>query len=115
VKVSAVGDRVANVDADTELDTAVGLLIGSIRWQLLLDLHGATHRAVDAVEHHKQRIACGIDDPATMLGDGWIDQVAAQRPQSLQRAGIIQADEAAVTHNVGVHHGNQLPTVCSSF
>ena len=51
---------------------------------LLLHLHGAAHRSVDAIEHDEQRIAAGLDDPAAMLVDCWVDQVAAESPQPFE-------------------------------
>jgi hypothetical protein len=37
-----------------------------------------------------------------------------QYPQAFQRTGVIQADETAVTHDVGVHHGDQLSPIWRS-
>jgi len=41
-----------------------------------------------------------------MLGDSRVDQVVAQCPQALQRTNVIQADETAVAHDIGMHHGH---------
>ena len=75
VQVSAIGNRVANVDPDAEADGSIWRLVAVVDRHLLLHLHGAAHRPVDAVEHDEQGIAAGLDDPATMLLDRWVDQV----------------------------------------
>ena len=36
-----------------------------------------------------------LNDAAMMHGDGWIDQIASQRPQSRERAFLIAAGEPA--------------------
>ena len=107
VHVGAVRDHVADIDADAEANARLGRSVAVMARQLLLHLHRAAHRAVDAVEHHQQRIAARVDDPAAMLGDRRIDQVAAERSQPLERADVVQPDQAAVAHHVGMHHGGQ--------
>ena len=82
---------------------------------LLLHLHGTAHRSVDAVEHHEQGIAPGVDDPAAMLLDRWVDQVFAESPQPFERPNIVQADQAAVAHHVGMDDGDQLPPIWRLF
>ena len=53
---------------------------------LLLHLHGTAHRSIDAIEHHEQRIAARVDDPAAMLGDRRVDQTLAESPQPFERS-----------------------------
>ena len=84
VQVSPIGNRVANVDPDAEADGSIRRLIPIVDRNLLLHLHGAPHRPVDAVEHDEQRVAASLDDPATMLLDRWVYQLSAQRPQPLR-------------------------------
>ena len=67
VEVSAIGNRVAEVDPDAEADGPIRRLIAIMDRNLLLHLHGTAHRPVDAVEHDEQGIAAGLDDPAAML------------------------------------------------
>ena len=45
---------------------------------LPLHLHRTAHCTVHAVEHHKQRIAPRVDDPAAMFVNRWVDQVRAE-------------------------------------
>ena len=62
-------------------------------------------RAADGVDHAAElddrTVAGALDDAPVMHGDGRIDQVAAQRPQSRQDAILVRARQPAVTHDVG--------------
>jgi hypothetical protein len=69
---------------------------------LLLDLHGTAHRSVDAVEDDKKGIAPGVDDPAAILLDRWVDQVVPQSPQPFERPNIVEADQAGIARHVGM-------------
>ena len=111
VHVSAIGNRIANVDPDAEADGSIGRLVAIVDRNLLLHLHGTAHRSVDAVEHDEQGVAAGLDDPAAMLLDRRIDQLSAERTQSLEGSRVIQADQAAVAHHVGIDDGDQLPPI----
>jgi hypothetical protein len=57
MQVSAIGNRVANVDPDAEADGSIGRLLAVKDRDLLLYLHGAAHRPVYAIEHDQQRVA----------------------------------------------------------
>src|SRR5208337_4784179 len=52
----------------------------------------------------------GALDHATMMhGDGWIDKVAAQRPESRQNAILVRSREPAVADNVRDQNRRDLP------
>jgi hypothetical protein len=93
VQISAVGNRVTKVDPDAEADGSIRRLISVMARNLLLHLHGAAHCPVDAIEYDEQRIPAGLDDPAAMFLDGWINEVLPQSPQSLQGSRVIKTDE----------------------
>jgi signal transduction histidine kinase len=78
VQVGAIGDSIAGVDTDAEPNTTVGWPIVIVRGNLLLHFYGATHRAIDAVEHHEKRIARGVKDPAAIVSDRRLDALAAE-------------------------------------
>jgi hypothetical protein len=59
----------------------------------LLHFHRAPHRIDDAAEFDEDPISCALDDAAVMDGDGWIDQVTAERAQPRQSAIFIGAGE----------------------
>ena len=64
MKVSSIGNRVADVNSNAKSDGAVRKLISVMERDPLLHLHCTTHRTVDAVEHNQQRIAPSLDNPA---------------------------------------------------
>ena len=102
------GNHVADVDADAEADAPVGRLIAVIDRHLLLDLYRAAHCAIDAVERHQQQVAAGLHHSAAVLADRRVDQNAPQRAQAAQRAGIVQANQAAIADHVGIDDSDQL-------
>jgi hypothetical protein len=51
MQVSPIWNGVANVYADAEADGSVKWLIAIYNWDLLLDLHCAAYRSINAVEH----------------------------------------------------------------
>ena len=54
MQISSVGNRVADVDPDAKADGPIGRLVPVMVRNLLLHLHSAAHRSVDAVEHDQQ-------------------------------------------------------------
>ena len=78
------GIDIADIDADAEADGAIRGLVAIVDRNLLLHLHGTAHRSVDAVEHHEQGIAAGVDDPAAMLLDRRVDQVSCAEPAAVR-------------------------------
>ena len=78
---------------------------------LLLYLHSTAHGPVNAVEHDEQRIATGLDDPAAVLFDRWVDQVRAESAQPFECSCVIQPDQTAVANHIGIDDGDQLPPI----
>ncbi len=109
MQIGAIGNRIADIDADAKADGAVGGLVTIIGGYLLLHLNGTAHRAIDAVEHDEEGVASGLNDPAAMLVDRRVDQSAAERTEAFERSFVIQPDQAAVTNHVGIDHSDQLP------
>ena len=73
--VAALGDHVAEVDADAKPNAAV---LGEIQIAVghrALDFGGAAHRIDDAGEFRQHAVADGLDDAAVMLADLRIDQL----------------------------------------
>jgi hypothetical protein len=65
------------------------------------DLDRARDRIDRAGEFGQQAVAHELDDPAFVLGDLGLDQVLAMRAERRERAGLVVADQTAVTHDVG--------------
>src|SRR6516162_1423677 len=61
VDVGAVGNDIANVDADAKSDSSVRSHLAIKDRYLLLHSQRTPHRAIDTVEHHEQRVATGVD------------------------------------------------------
>ena len=108
VKVRAVRYHVANVDGDAEADAAIRRLVTIIHRDLLLYLDCAAHRTIDAVEGDQERVTAGLHDSSAVIADRRVDQCTSKRAEAAQRAGIVQADQPAVAHHVGVDDGKQL-------
>ena len=111
MQVSAIRNRVADVDPDTKANGSIWRLISVEDRHLLLHLNGTSHRPVDAVEHNEQGVTPSLDDPATMLLYRPVYQVAAQGSQPLQSSSVIQSNEAAITNHIGIDDGDKLPPI----
>ncbi len=107
----AVGllDHVAEMDADAELDAALGRQPGVALDHAVLNFDRAAHSVDHAVELDQRAVAGALDDAAMMNGDRRVDQVAAQRPQPRERALLVRAREPAVADNVGGQDRRKLP------
>src|SRR5690349_7598805 len=110
MQVSAIGNRIANVNPDTKPDSSVRRLVAIQVGNLLLDLHGTAYSAIDAVEHDEQRIAASLDDAAAVLLNRRVDQIAAHGTQPRQGSSVVKPDQAAVADHVGIHDRDQLAT-----
>ena len=101
-------DDVAEVNADAELDRAVGRKPGVALDHAVLHLDGAAHGFDDAAELDDRPVAGAFDHAALMHGDGRIDQIAAQRAQPRQSAILVRAGRTAVADNVGGEYRGDL-------
>ena len=97
----ALLDDIAQMDADAELDAALGRQAGVALDHAVLHFDGAAHGVDDAAELDERPVAGALDDAAIVHGDGRIDQVAAQRSQPRQDAILVRAGEAAVADHIG--------------
>ena len=74
------------MNADPELDAAVGLHASIAVDKAALHLNRAAHRVDHATKLNDRAVPRALDDAPTMRGDGRIDQIAAQAPQPSERA-----------------------------
>ena len=88
------------MNSDPELYSALGGHAGVAFDHCVLNFHRAAHGVEDATELDESAVAGALDDAAVMHGDGRIDQVASERPQSRQCAILIGASQPAVSDHV---------------
>ena len=65
-----------------------------------LNLDRAAHGVDDATEFDDRAVAGALDDAAAMGRNRWLDEIAAQPPDTRQRALLVGAGEAAVADNI---------------
>ena len=97
----ALLDHVAEVNADAELDAALGRQAGVALDHAVLHFDRAAHGVDHAAKLDEASVAGALDDATVMHGDGGIDQIAAQRPEPRQNAILVRAREPAVADHVG--------------
>ena len=66
----------------------------------MLHFDRAAHRVDHAAELHNGAIAGALDDAATVHGDYWINQIAADRPKPRQRTIFVGAGEPAIADHI---------------
>src|ERR1700674_1022750 len=98
------------MDADAKLDAALGGDAGIALDHTILNLKGAAHGINDAAELDERPVAGSLHHAPVMHRDDWVDQIAPQSPQPRQRAILIGAREAAITHYIGGENCHDLAT-----
>ena len=96
----ALLDHIAEMDADAELDAALGRKAGVALDHAVLHLDGAAHGIDHAAELDEVPVTGALDDAPVMRGDGGIDQIAAQPAETRQCAILVGASEPAVPHHI---------------
>ena len=118
----ALLDHIAQMDADAELDAALGRKASIALDHAVLHLDGAAHGVDDAAELDEDAVAGALDHAAVMHGDGRIDQIAPERPQPRQCAILVGAGKPAVSDHIrrqycrefpGLGHDSGNPTLVS--
>ena len=61
----------------------------------------------NAREFDQDAVAGGLDDAALVLGDIGIDQLAAQRLEARQGAGLVLAHQPAIPRDIGREDGRE--------
>ena len=93
IKVVALDDHIAEIDADAQFDAVARRDIRVPLGHRLLHRDRAAHRIYDAGKFHQQTVAGGLDDAPVMGGDLRIDQLAADRLEPCQRPLLIRSDQ----------------------
>ena len=96
------------MNADAELDAALGRHAGISLDHAVLHLDGAAHGVDHAAKLDDDAVPGALDDAPAMGGDGGVDQVAAQSPKPRKRAVLVRAREPAITDHVGDRKSPQI-------
>jgi hypothetical protein len=91
IEVVALDNDVAEIDADAQFDAVVRRGDGVPLGHRLLHFDRAAHRIDDAGKLHQHSVTGGLNDPAPVLGDLRIEELAAQRLEAFERAFFVSA------------------------
>jgi len=98
--VAILDDDVALVNPYAEVDAALRRERGVSLRHLRLNFADAAQRIDSAGEPGQQPVAGGLDDAAVIGGDRRINQLSADRPEPLQRALLISANQPRVSRHI---------------
>ena len=102
-------DHIAKMDADAELDAALGWQARVALDHPVLHLDGTAHRVHHTAELDEDAIAGAFYDVPIVHRDGWIDQIAPQCPEPRQRAIFFRARKPAVSDHIGRQYCREFP------
>ena len=85
----------AQMYTNAELDAAVMRQADIALDHAALDFERTTHSVDHASEFNDDPVARALNDAALMHGDGRVDQVTAQSPQSRERAVLVRTPRQA--------------------
>src|ERR1700722_2740326 len=88
------------MDADAELDAALGRQAGVPLDHAVLYFDGTTHGVDYAAEFNETSVTGALHYAPVMDGDGRIDQIAPQRPESRQGSILVRAGKPAVADHI---------------
>src|SRR6516165_7262222 len=112
--VVTVDDHIAEVDANPQLETALGRdrVVDGARGAL--HFHGAFQRIDDARKIRQQAVTGRADDPSAVRSDQRVDG-AAQFTQGLVGTRLVFAHQPAETGYIRVQNCGELPLPRSSY
>ena len=111
----ALLDHIAEMDADAELDAALGRKAGVALDHAVLHLDGAAHGVDHAAELNDGSVAGALDHAPVMGGDCRVDQIAAERPQPRQCAILVGAGKPAVPDHIRHQNRCEFPGLGHGF
>jgi hypothetical protein len=82
------------VDANAEVDPLIRRDPSVALDHRFLDFKGRVHCVDDAPELDNRAVASALDNPAVVHGDGRIDQVASERPETRQNPVLVGSCKA---------------------
>jgi hypothetical protein len=99
--VVLLGNHVAEIDADPEVDPLV-LQGGRVSLgHAPLHLRRASHRIYNVRELREEAVAGVLYDPAAVLGDLWADQLPEMRLEPFVRPVLIRSHETRIRRHIG--------------
>ena len=105
----ALLDHIAEMDADAELDAALGRKAGVALDHAVLHLDGAAHGVDHTAELNEIPVAGALYHAPVMHGHCRIDQIASERAQPRQCAILVHAGKPAVSDHIGCENCSELP------
>jgi hypothetical protein len=108
VNIRAVREDITDIDADAKPDAPVGRLVAVKLRHTALHRNRAAYRRGGAGELEEQGIPRSIHEPAVVLAQFRLDQVAKEYLYSSKSARIIELDQPAVAGYVGMDDGDKL-------
>src|SRR5262249_3092630 len=98
--VAILDDDVSLMDADAELDPRRFSNPDVAAGHRLLRSGGAAQRIDDTRELREKSVAGGLDQPAAMLGDRWVDHLLPDRLQSIERSFLVGPDQPRIAGDI---------------
>ena len=107
----AVGllDDIAEMNADAKFDATFGRDARVALDHAILHLDGAADRVDHAAELDDVAVASALDDAAVMRGDGGIDEIATEAPQTREGPILVRPRKPRVADDVGDQDRGQFP------
>ena len=89
------------MDADAEIDPALGRKCGVAFSQPSLQLGRTAHRVDDARKLDQQPVAGGLDEASLMSGDLRVDHLSAQRLEPAECPLLLGFDQPRISRDIG--------------
>jgi hypothetical protein len=101
MNVVTFDDHVAQIDADAKDDLSVVLLFSIAFRHTFLDFDSALNSIDDTCELDQQSVTRGLDDAASSVRDGRLDQLSEMGVEPGTRPRLVLAHETAVADDIG--------------
>ena len=102
-------NHVAQMDADAELNAALGLKAGVALQHAVLHFDHAAHGVDPAAKLNDSSVASALHHAPTVNCDYRVDQIAAERSQPRQYAILVRAGKSAVPDHVRHQNRREFP------
>ena len=100
IEVAGFDDYVTQVDPYAELDPLLRRYTGIACDHAPLDIEGATHCLDNTGKLDQHTVTCEFHNPAAVLGDGAVDQLAPMPLEAHERALLVSTHEAGIASDI---------------